>query len=84
MAIARGTWVQAGFFAPAQPAKPKRTRQAARNYSRVSSDPAVARAVEEQQALAHSVKLGLARILAQRSATEREQLRQLFAPRRVA
>ncbi|MHB1132549.1 MAG: hypothetical protein ACYC4L_09205 [Chloroflexota bacterium] len=84
MTQSRQYWVQGSLFAPVWPAPTRRPRPAARSYSRVTSDPAVARSVEEKQRLAQSVKLGLARILAQRSEVEREQLRRLFGLRRVA
>lgn len=79
-------WVQAQLFesAPAHP----RTRQARRPIWRLhrglAGDPAVARASEEAEQLANGVKLGFARILAQRSAEEREALRTLVSRQRVA
>jgi hypothetical protein len=50
----------------------------------LAADPAVARASEEAEQLANGIKLGLARILAQRSAEERDALRALLSRRKVA
>jgi hypothetical protein len=51
---------------------------------RVTRDPAVAQAHAEAYRYAHSVKLGLAMILASRPAEEREALRNLLRKPRVA
>lgn len=79
-------WVQAQMFdlPPARARWRWARRPVRRVYHRVTSDPDVARANELAAGLAHGVKLGLARILAQRSAEEREALRARLARRRVA
>ena len=81
-----GPWIQTQLFESA-PTCP-RTRQARSPIWRLrrslAGDPAVARASEEAEKLANGVKLGLARILAQRSADEREALRALVSRRKVA
>lgn len=88
MAENTGRFVQASMFdGPAQAARvaPRGRKGPARLAGgRVTRDPEVAIAHEEAYRFAHSVKLGLARILATRSADERAALRALLKQGRVA
>lgn len=86
MAGIRELLVQASLFDLPAPAGRARERQAVvrRGGVRVTRDPEVAIAHEEAYRYAHSVKLGMARILASRSDGERAALRAQLTRGRVA
>jgi hypothetical protein len=73
------------FEAPLSVGKRAPMRRIRASHVRLETrDPAVAEAYEAAHQLGHSVKLGLARIIASRSPEERAAIRALFERPRVA